>query len=138
MSDNKPFTFAVYQDYLNEGKLMATKCACCGNVYIPPRAICPETHESNMEWVELSGKGKIAAFTIIHIAPTAMVVEGYGRDNPYCSGIVELEEGARISAFISGVDAKQPENIKIGTPVNLAMMDRGVGEEKRAFLAFSV
>ena len=34
-----------------------------------------------------------------------MVAEGYDCNNPYVSGIVETEEGAKISARILGVDA---------------------------------
>ena len=43
-----------------------------------------------------------------------MLKKGYGRDNPYCSGIVELAEGPRISARITGVDGNNPQNIKTG------------------------
>jgi len=89
-----------------------------------------------MEWAEMKGKGKLAAFTTIAIAPTLMLEEGYGRDNPYCTGVVELEEGPKISARILGVDAKKPEEIKIGTPLAVDFVERGEGEGKRTFLAF--
>ena len=39
---------------------------------------------------------------------------GFGRDRPYCSGIVTLEEGPRISALINGVDGNNPQDIKTG------------------------
>ena len=68
-------------------------------------AVCPHCHSTNLEWVETSGKGKLAGFTVVYIAPTFMVEQGYGRDKPYVSGIVELEEGVKISARITGFDA---------------------------------
>jgi uncharacterized OB-fold protein len=89
-----------------------------------------------MEWVELSGQGKLIAFTTVHIAPTAMIEAGYGRNNPYCTGIVQLQEGPAISAQILDVDATQPETIAIGTPMQVTFVERGEGEEQRTFLAF--
>jgi len=91
-----------------------------------------------MEWVELKGRGRLCAFTTIWVAPTLMIQEGYGRDNPYCTGIVELEEGVKISARILGVDARNPEKIKINTPLQAEFLHRGEGEDKVTLLAFKV
>ena len=88
-----------------------------------------------MAWLEMSGKGKLAAFTSIAIAPTFMVQQGYGRDNPYVSGIVELEEGVKISARILGVAPGDPASIQIGIPLTLDFIE--VGEENSQ-LAFRV
>ena len=41
-----------------------------------------------------------------------MVEEGYDRNNPYCSGAVELVEGPRVVARIEGVDTLHPETDK--------------------------
>jgi uncharacterized OB-fold protein len=91
-----------------------------------------------MEWVEMKGKGRLAAFTTIAVAPTLMIEEGYGRDKPYCTGVVELEEGPKISARLLGVDAMSPDEIKVGTPLAIDFVERGEGEEKKTFLAFRV
>jgi uncharacterized OB-fold protein len=88
--------------------------------------------------MELTGKGKLVAFTSIHIAPTFMVEQGFDQQNPYCCGIVETEEGAKISARILGVDAQNPETIRIGTPLTVEFLEVGEGEEKNTFLAFKV
>jgi uncharacterized OB-fold protein len=89
-----------------------------------------------MEWVEMAGRGRLAAFTTVHIAPTAMLQAGYDRKNPYCAGVVQLDEGPSISAQILGVDAKKPHEITVGTPLQVAFIERGEGEERRTFLAF--
>ncbi|MCA9905773.1 MAG: Zn-ribbon domain-containing OB-fold protein [Anaerolineae bacterium] len=120
MSDNRPFTPASFQAFLNEGKLMGSYCPDSDRVYLPPRAICPQTHSSHMEWRELSGKGRLAAFTVISIGLSQMEAEGYGRDNPYCTGIVELDAGVKISAQILGVDATNPSSIHVGDAVEIA------------------
>jgi len=78
-----------------------------------------------MEWTELSGKGKLVSFTVIGVGTWTMTNEGYDRDHPYCSGVVELDEGPRFTAQITGVDVAKPQNIKIGTPVTADFMERG-------------
>ena len=98
-----------FQQYLGEHKLMGTRCTKCGAMYLPPRAICPACHSDQLEWIEMSGKGKLAAFSSVFIGPSAMQAEGYDRTNPYCAGVVELDEGVKISARVLGVDAKQPD-----------------------------
>jgi uncharacterized OB-fold protein len=89
-----------------------------------------------MEWLEVEGEGELKAFTTIHIAPTAMLEAGYGRDKPYCTGIVKLTNGLSISAQIVGIDANDPGGIKIGTKVEVEFIERGEGEELKTFLAF--
>ena len=133
-----PFTVASFNQYLNEHKLMASHCPACNALYLPPRAICPQCHGDQLEWVETSGKGRLAAFTSVYVGPTAMIAEGHDRNNPYVTGIVELDEGVKISARIPGVDARHPERIKIGTPMAVEFLERGEGDKKQTFLAFQV
>jgi hypothetical protein len=115
---------------------MGTRCRADGRVYLPPRPIAPDTLNEEMEWIELSGRGKLAAFTIIYIAPSAMIAAGYDRKNPYCVGVVELVEGPKVSAQIMGVDVLRPEQIQIGMPLRATFIERGEGEMKKTFLAF--
>ena len=132
----RPFTAASFDHYLAEHKLMASRCADCGDMRLPPRAICPRCHSEDVEWAETSGHGKLAGFTVIYIAPTFMIEQGYGRDRPYVSGIVELDEGLKISARITGVDAAKPETIQVDMPLSVDFVASGEGEQKKTFLAF--
>ncbi len=123
--NDMPFTATSFDTFCAEKKVMAVKCKKCGVVNLPPRPICLKCNSNEMEWVELKGKGKIISFTVIGVGPWTMTSEGYDRNNPYCSGIVELEEGPRVSAQILGVDVNKPENIKVGTPVTADFVERG-------------
>lgn len=113
----KPFTPASFRQFLTESRLMASQCADCSELHLPPRAICPTCHGDHLEWRQLSGRGRLAAFTSIYIAPSAMSAAGYGREHPYLVAIVELEEGPKISARLLGLDAAQPEQITVGIPL---------------------
>ena len=132
------FNSSSFYTFLNEHKLMGCRNRTSGKLYVPPRSYCSVSHTDDMEWEEMSGRGKLVAFTVITVAPTHMVKEGYGFKNPYCTGIVELEEEARISGQILGVDVAHPENIKIGTPVQVTFIERGEGQAKRTYLGFEV
>lgn len=134
--NEREFTGTSFYQFLGEHKLMGSRCQSCGALHMPPRPLCPACFGQVMRWEEVSGKGKLAAFTTIHIAPTAMASAGYGREHPYCTGIVQLDEGPSISAQILGVDPSRPEGIEIGTPLRAAFVERAEGEKRRTYLAF--
>ncbi len=135
VAENKFYSLAYHQ-FLSERKLMGSKCKKCGHLSVPPKPICPKCQGGEMELVEMKGKGKIAAYTVIAVAPPLMVEEGFDREHHYCSGVVELEEGPKITARILGVDLAKPEQIKIGTPVTVDYVEAMHGGEKKTLLAF--
>jgi len=132
--DQRPINDISFEKFLSEDVLMGSVCGSCGARFVPPRSLCPTCYGSEMKWVEMKGTGKLAAFTCITIAPPFMIAQGYNRKNPYCSGVVELDEGGRVDARIIGVDATRPEEIKVGMPVRVTFIHWG--EEKETFLAF--
>ena len=135
--ETRSFSDVSYKQFLNEDKLMGCKCKGCGILYLPPRPLCIECYSSDMEWVEMKSKGKLAAFTAIYVGPPSMVAEeGFDRKNPYCVGVVELEGEVKIGARIEGVDTKNPETIKVGMPLTVKFLHRGEGEKMKTFIAF--
>ena len=134
--EERAFSDISYRQFLNEEKLMGSKCKKCGTLFAPPRPICTKCFSSEMEWVEMKGKGKLAAFTCIAVGPPFMIKEGYDRQHPYCSGVVELEEGVRVVSRVEGVDTTKPETIKVGMPLTVEFLHRGEGENLKTFLAF--
>ena len=134
--EERPFSDGSYEQFLNEEKIMGCRCKKCQALYLPPRPICIKCNGGEMEWVEMKGKGKLAAFTCIAIGPPSMTKEGYDRQHPYVSGVVELEEGVKVVARIEGVDGSKPETIKIGTPLQVEFLHRGEGSNLTTFLTF--
>jgi uncharacterized OB-fold protein len=133
---DRPFNDNSYEQFLKEDKIMGAKCKKCGALSLPPRPICTSCYGSDMEWIQFRGMGKLAAFTSIVVAPPNMVKEGFGKNNPYVVGVVELEEGAQIVARITGVDAKKPAEIKVGTPLKAEFIHSGQGPDQKNYLAF--
>jgi uncharacterized OB-fold protein len=137
MTESEVYTHQ-FSKHLAERQLIGSRCKQCGRVFLPPRIWCPDCQQNELEAYRFSGKGKLVAFTVVYVAPTAMLAAGYDRKNPYCVGVVELEEGERIPAQIFGVDVQKPESIRIGTPLQALFVERGEGEHKKTILGFEV
>ncbi len=134
--EEKIFSDIEFNEYLNEKKLMGSKCKKCGSLFTPPRPICIDCYGTDMEWVEMKGTGKLAAFTCISIGPPFMIEEGFNRKHPYCVGVVELDEGTKVDARIEGIDPARPETIKVGMPLAVKYLHREKKGEKLTYLAF--
>lgn len=133
---DRPLNDTSYEQFLNEQKIMGSKCKKCGSLALPPRPICVSCFNRDMEWVVFKGIGKLAAFTSITVAPPYMAREGFNRNNPYVVGVVELDEGVKAVARIVGVDAKNPGQIEAGTPLKAEFLKKGEGLDRQTFLAF--
>jgi len=136
MSEEMEFTIQNYLEALNSKKLMGSKCKKCDATFVPPRKLCTKCNSIDLEWVEMSGKGKLAAFSCIGVGTTFMVSKGYSMKKPYCFSVIELEEGPMISGQLIGVDESKPESISIDTPVKLTFIETDLKGETRVDLGF--
>ena len=109
-----PYTkVSDFTKHLKDGKLKGMHCKKCDTIYFPPRAECVKclAPESEMEWKEFSGKGKLLTYTTIHVAPT-----GFEEKVPYMIGVVDLNEGGRLLAWVE--DPLEDESkLKLGIEV---------------------
>ena len=105
-----------YFEGLTQGKLMATRCVnkgCPigkgeGEMWLPPRADCPDCHKP-MEWVEVKDpKGYIYSYTFVERGGTGLEIE-----TPYYQIDVKMEGvGTILKSYL--LDRKP---IKIGDRV---------------------
>ncbi|MBW6464876.1 MAG: Zn-ribbon domain-containing OB-fold protein [Brevefilum sp.] len=121
---------------LETDQLIGSHCLDCGAMVVPQRGICPRCLGSNTEIVSLSGKGTLLAFTVIYVPSLMMAQAGYDAKNPYCVGVVKLDEGPKISGQILDVDVSQPESIQIGTKLIMTTIKRGGEENEKTYLGF--
>jgi uncharacterized OB-fold protein len=132
----KELTIQNYLEFLQSKKLMGSKCKDCGETYVPSRMLCTKCNSTNLEWIEMSGKGELAAFSCIGVGTTFMVNKGYSMKEPYCFSVIKLEEGPMISGQLLGVDEKNPDTIKIGTSVKVTFIETELQGETRVDLGF--
>lgn len=102
--------------YLEQGKVMATKCRECGGRYFPPKMDCPKCLSSDVDWFEIKGSGKLATYTVVNYGPT-----GFENDAPYTLVIADfdgLRVFGRLSRAVSEGDIKIGMELKV-VPVKL-------------------
>ena len=99
-------TIENFYRFCAEKKLMGVKCGKCGAVFALPRMTCPRCHATGMEWTKLKGTGKLLSYSIVHVSTPE-----FQSQTPYAVGIVEFDEGTRLSGVIRNV---RHEDLKIG------------------------
>jgi uncharacterized protein len=91
-------------------RLLGVRCETCKTSYFPKRRICPHCRrKGKIIDVQFAGKGKVFSFTEVTSPP-----EGFEDQVPYMLAIIELDEGAKLTAQI--VDAHR-DDVKIGSRV---------------------
>ncbi len=98
---------ADFVTYLEQGKVMATRCKGCGAKYFPPQMDCPRCLSTDAEWFEIKGSGKLITYTAVQYGPS-----GFENDTPYTLAIVDFADGLRTFGRLSR-DIKESD-IKIG------------------------
>jgi uncharacterized OB-fold protein len=91
-------------------RLLGVKCETCNTCYFPKRSICPQCRrKGKIVDVQYSGKGKVFSYTEVTAPP-----QGFEDQAPYILAVIELDEGAKLTAQI--VDVRK-EDVKIGSRV---------------------
>jgi len=107
---------ADFVTYLEQGKVMTTRCRNCGTEYFPPKMDCPKCLSSDVEWLEIKGSGKLATYTVVNYGPS-----GFEDDAPYTLAIADfdgLRVFGRLSRDIKEQDIKPGMQLKV-VPVRL-------------------
>ena len=107
-------SFKDYNEALKQNKLLGLKCKQCGNITVPPKIACGNCSGTDLDIVELSGKGKIQTFTTVFVPP-----EGRDGECPYVIVLVELDEGPWIMGNLTGVDPNKVNMEIMGKQVKM-------------------
>tara|TARA_B100001559_G_C15944932_1_gene369339 strand:- start:85 stop:492 length:408 start_codon:yes stop_codon:yes gene_type:complete len=102
----------TYWDGAKNKKLMIQYSLDTKEYFLYSKQLTNTTDSKNIEWREVSGKGKIYSYTVVH-APAG---PAFKDDTPYIVASIELEEGARI---ISNVITEDVTNVSIGDRVKV-------------------
>jgi uncharacterized OB-fold protein len=106
-----PETAAFWQGG-QAGRLMIHHCGHCSRWFHPPAPVCPRCNSLDVAPTAVSGRGRVATFTVNHQAWTPALTQ------PYVVAIVDLDEqpGLRL---LSNVVGMPPEQVHIGVPVQV-------------------
>ena len=108
------------------GKLLTHKCTRCGYLHLSTAYYCRKCGSKGFEEVLVDGKGKVATYTIITVAPA-----GFEKYTPYAFVVIKLDDAdLRISGFMEGIAT--PDDLPVGTSAKIAGFDeRGILIQKQ-------
>ena len=105
-----------FWDGLREHKILLQRSKTTGKVIYYPRLVSPHGPKDTLEWVECSGNGIVYSYTVAR-RPTA---PQWADDGDYAIAIVELDEGARLTANIVNCPV---DDVKVGMKVRAVFQD---------------
>jgi hypothetical protein len=73
------------------GVLLIQRCRACGHWRWTPKLACPHCWSEDTEWAEVSGRGTLYSYTVVH-----RPVDPAQFRAPYVLAIVQLDEGPRL------------------------------------------
>jgi uncharacterized OB-fold protein len=112
-------------DYLEQDKVMGTRCKKCGLSFFPPRADCHQCLTGDMEWFEISGTGKLVTYSKLEYAPV-----GFGEDLPYAIALLDYGD-YKIFGRIAG-DVPE-EEVKVGMEMKTVVNELPNGQLNYVF-----
>jgi hypothetical protein len=97
---------APFWEAAKQRRLVAQQCSDCKRFRLPPTPFCPNCQSTNVDWPQLSGRGVVYSFSVVHGLP------GHP-DITLLPVIVDLPDapGARLVSNIIDVD---PDTVEIG------------------------
>mgnify|MGYP001012151578 CR=1 FL=1 len=100
-----------FWDAANEGRLILQRCGACGVYRWTPQILCTACLSEEFSWEEVSGRGTLYSYTIVHRAPLAAF------ETPYVLATVELEEGPLM---LTQIVESAHERLAVDAPVEVA------------------
>lgn len=116
--DHVPVAIDLFRSTPQGAVLVGTKCTGCGTHYFPKSLSCrnPACGAKAVEEVELGSRGRLYSYTVQAYRPPALFrMDDWG---PYAIGLVELPEGLRVLAMLTGCELDQ---IRIDMPLQLVI-----------------
>ena len=95
-----------------ERRLVVQRCARCGTLRFPPRELCTSCLSTEIEWADVSGRGEIFSFNVMH----QVYHPAFAAEVPYAVVVVKLAEGPKM---ISNLVDCPLDAIRIGMPVEV-------------------
>lgn len=77
-----------YRQLRDNKKIMGAKCPVCNRVYMPPRSVCAICFSNLSQLVEVSPRGTLLTYTVIHYTYTPTYQPA---PVPYAYGIIQLD-----------------------------------------------
>lgn len=115
---SKPFW-----DACNERRLVIQNCVSCDTLQYPPEQTCASCDSEKMEWVEVSGKGRINGYAVVFDSR----IRRWQTEQPYNIAVVELQEDPTIT-FFSNLSGIPVDEVPVGAEVQVEFEEAENGQ----------
>ncbi len=99
----------------NDERLVVQNCGSCDRLHFPPRPACDQCGSGdNLEWKEMSGRGKIYNYGVVYDCPIASLKD----DLPFNLAAIMLDEDPGILMY-SHLPGTPPDEVPVGASVQV-------------------
>jgi uncharacterized OB-fold protein len=106
-------------------KIVGVKCPKCGKIYVPPRIVCRDCFVKMEEFVPVSDKGTLLAFTITNFSYIDTTT-GEPKKIPFTAAFIKLD-GAD-SNIVHSLNETDEKKIKAGMRLQAVFSDNRTGD----------
>ena len=104
-----------FWDAANQGRLVIQNCNVCDRLQHPPMPTCGQCGSSdNLEWKEMSGRGKIYNYGVVHDCPVRLLQE----DQPFNVAAITLDDDPGIQMY-SHLPGTTVDQVPVGASVEV-------------------
>jgi hypothetical protein len=104
-----------FWDAANEERLIIQNCSACNRLQHPPAPTCHQCGaEDNLEWKEMSGRGKIYNYGVVFDCPVRLLQE----DQAFNVAVIMLDEDPGIQMY-SHLPGTPVDEVPVGASVEV-------------------
>ncbi|MDA1128276.1 MAG: OB-fold domain-containing protein [Chloroflexi bacterium] len=108
----------------NDGRLVMQNCNACSRLQNPPAATCSQCKSAdNLEWKEMSGKGKIYNYGVVYDCPVKLLQD----NQPFNLAVITLDEDPGIQMY-SHLPGTPVDQVPVGGRVEVLFEETANGQ----------
>ncbi|ETX02050.1 Zn-ribbon domain-containing OB-fold protein [Candidatus Entotheonella palauensis] len=113
-----------FWDAANEERLVIQNCRPCNRLQHPPAPTCGQCGSGDLEWKEMSGRGKIYNYGVVYDCPVRLLQE----DQPFNVAVIMLDEDPGIQMF-SHLPGTPVDEVPVGAGVEVIFETTANGQK---------
>ncbi len=104
-----------FWDAANEGRLVIQNCKACDRLQHPPAPACDRCGSGdNLEWKQMSGRGKIYNYGVVYDCPIRLLQD----DQPFNVAVITLDDDSDIQMY-SHLPGTPVDEVPLGASVEV-------------------
>ncbi|MCH8988275.1 MAG: OB-fold domain-containing protein [Chloroflexi bacterium] len=116
----KPFWEAA-----NDGRLVIQNCTACKRLQNPPAPACSQCSSGeNLEWKEMSGRGKIYNYGVVYDTPVKLLQD----EQPFNLAVITLDDDPDIQMY-SHLPGTPVDQVPVGASVEVVFEATANGQK---------